>query len=475
MTWHRTASQWFRLPPGVLWDVLADLRRWPDWNPAIAEARLDGPLAEGATGHYAPSHRIVGALHRRTAPAFTVTHVDPGRTLAFRQPQPGGGQDVAWQLEERDGGTFFTQRVSLDGPLDQQFGLTAGEPLVRGFAVQCARLYRLAAPETSPSRGDSHDAGAAPAAGGQPLTVIAGGSGSLGTLLASDLACSGYDVAILARSFRPSPFRQLLWDGRSQGEWATELGGQERLNIVNLTGVSLDRPGTEENLALLRESRVEPTRALIAASRGWARPVERWVQQSAVGIYGDSPEPADETTPPPAEPGLASVVRDWEAAFEGATSTHSTVLRTGVVLERDAAILARLTTPARLGAGGHLGTGSQWFSWIHATDWLRIARAALGLPLSAGEGTLQLPDGVVNATAPHPVQNRELMAHIREFVGMPVGIPAPAGLLRAVAGVLRTNPDLALDSVRALPGVLKAAGFEFRYPQLAAAFREMAA
>jgi hypothetical protein len=67
------------------------------------------------------------------------------------------------------------------------------------------------------------------------------------------------------------------------------------------------------------------------------------------------------------------------------------------------------------------------------------------------------------------------MAHIREFVGVPVGIPAPAGLLRAAAGVLRTNPDLALDSVRAVPGVLKDAGFDFRYPQLAAAFREMSA
>lgn len=469
VTWHRTASQWFRLPAGSLWDVLADLRRWPDWNPAVAEASLDGPLAEGATGHYVPASRLMGGLHRRTAPAFTVTGAEPGRRLAFRQPQPGRGwQDVSWTLEERDGGTLFTQSVVLDGPLAQQFGLTAGEPLVRGFAAQCARLHRLAATD-SPT--DAHDAEPPRA-----LTVLAGGSGSLGTLLAADLTCSGHEVAVLTRSFKPSPFRQIIWDGRSQGEWTAELGAHERLNIVNLSGVSLDRPGTEENLALLRETRVEPTRALVTASRGWARPVERWVQQSAVGIYGDSPEPMDESTPPPADArGLARVVRDWEAAFDGAAAVHSTVLRTGVVLERDAEILARLTTPARMGAGGHLGTGAQWFSWIHAADWLRIARAALGLPLSAGEGTLELPDGVVNATSPQPVQNRELMAHIREFVGMPVGIPAPAGLLRAVAGVLRTNPDLALDSVRALPGVLKAAGFEFRYPQLAAAFREMGA
>ena len=472
MTWHRSASQWFHLPAASLWEVLADVRRWPDWNPAVAEAALEGPLAEGTTGRYAPSHRIVGPLHRRTAPAFTVAQLDPGRSIVLRQPQPGGVQDIAWSLEERDGGTVFTQRVTVEGPLSQQFGLTAGEPLVRGFAPQCARLYRLAASAPLHGSGTPHEEGAPSG----PLTVIAGGTGFLGTALASELVCSGYDVALLTRSFTPSPFRQILWNGRDQGEWSTELGAQDRLNVVNLAGLSLDRPGTPENIATLRATRVEPTRALVEASRGWDRPAEHWIQQSAVGIYGDSPAPMDEAVPPPADaPGLAGVVRDWESAFDGASAAHSVVLRTGIVLERDSAILARLTTPSRLGAGGALGTGAQWFSWIHVADWLRIARSALGLPLSAGEGPLELPDGVVNATSPYPVQNRELMAHIREYVGVPVGIPAPAFLLRAAAAVLRTNPALALDSVRALPGVLKASGFEFRYPQLAAAFREMAA
>lgn len=468
MTWHRTASQWFQLPADSLWVVLADVRRWPEWNPAVAEARLDSTLAEGAGGHYAPAQRVLGALHRRTAPGFTLTQVDPGRRLVLRQPQPGGAQEIEWQLEERDGGTVFTQRVSLEGPLAQQFGLTAGEPLVRDFAAHCARLYRLAAPAGTQ--------GASDAAAPRPLTVLAGGDGFLGTLLAADLLCSGHDVALLVRSQRPGPFRQIVWDGRTQGPWSAELGSVERLSLVNLCGVSLDRPATEANLALLRDSRVSPTRALVDASRIWGRPVERWVQQSAVGIYGDSQEPMDETAAPPADAaGLAAVARDWEAAFDPAAASHATVLRTAVVLDRDAAVLARLTAPARFGAGGPLGTGAQWFSWIHSADWLRAARAALGLAPSAGEAALELPPGVVNATSPQPVQNRELMAHIREFVGVPVGIPAPAGLLRAAAGVLRTNPDLALDSVRAVPGVLKRAGFEFRYPQLGAAFREMAA
>jgi uncharacterized protein (TIGR01777 family) len=384
--------------------------------------------------------------------------------LVLRQPQPGGAQEIEWTLDERNGGTRFTQRVTLDGPLAQQFGFTAGEPLVRGFSAQCARLYRLASSESADSTQ------------GAPLTVIAGGSGFLGTLLAADLVCDGQRVALLTRRPEGSPYEQLQWDGRSPGAWSERLASEPELNLVNLAGVSLDMPGTPEHLATLEASRVEPTRALVEASQSWPRPPRHWLQQSAVGIYGDSPEEFDEATPPPPHaPGLAAVVRAWEKSIEGAQAESLVVLRTGVVLAREAAILERLAAVARMGGGGPLGTGQQWFSWIHAADWLRIARAALGLAPSAAEVPVSLPRGVINATAPHPAQNRELMAHLREFVGVPVGIPAPAALLRVAATVLRTNPHLALDSIRAVPGVLRRTGFQFDYPQLASAFRELAA
>lgn len=464
MTWHRTASQWFRLSAEHLWDVLESVERWPEWNPAVGLAAIEGPIREGAAGRYAPSHRVLGPLHRRTAPSFRVTAFEAGRRLALEQPQPGGRQLIEWTLEERDGGTLFTQSVTLDGPLSQQFGLTAGEPIVRGFPAQCARLYRLA----SPSRDGSGVSDA--------LTVVAGGTGFLGTLLAADLVCDGRRVALLTRKAQPSPYEQLVWDGRSSGAWGERLGRESELAVVNLAGVSLDMPGTPENLAKLESSRTEPTRALVEASRSWGRPVARWLQQSAVGIYGDSADEFDERTPPPASaPGLAAVVRAWEAAVDGANADHLTVFRTGVVLAREAALLDRLTAIARLGGGGPLGSGQQWFSWIHAADWVRAARASLGLPTAPGESHVEVPAGVVNATSPHPIQNRELMAHLREYVGVPVGIPAPAALLRVAAAVMRTNPDLALDSVRAVPAVLREAGFTFRYPQLAGAFREMAA
>ena len=82
MTWQRSASQWFRLPAQQLWDVISRLELWPQWNPAVAHAELDGPLREGTSGRYSPSHRLIGPLHRRTAPAVSRTAVQDEIDLA---------------------------------------------------------------------------------------------------------------------------------------------------------------------------------------------------------------------------------------------------------------------------------------------------------------------------------------------------------------------------------------------------------
>ena len=120
-----------------------------------------------------------------------------------------------------------------------------------------------------------------------------------------------------------------------------------------------------------------------------------------------------------------------------------------------------------------MGAGGQYMSWIHATDWVRAARAVLGLAPSAGEHSVDVPAGVVNATAPFPVQNSELMARLRDLVGMPVGVPAPEPLLRVAAAVLRTNPDLVLEDIPGVPAALQAAGFTFTYPRLGDALAEL--
>ena len=125
--------------------------------------------------------------------------------------------------------------------------------------------------------------------------VVAGGSGALGRRLCKDLAERGHEVVVLTRRMRPGPFRQVEWDGRTVGPWSAELEGSA---VVNLAGELVDRRPTPANVDLLTRSRVEPTRALVAASRLLSAPVPVWIQASTLAIYGDAGDQVlDETAP----------------------------------------------------------------------------------------------------------------------------------------------------------------------------------
>ncbi|GAB48338.1 epimerase [Mobilicoccus pelagius] len=300
--------------------------------------------------------------------------------------------------------------------------------------------------------------------------VIAGGSGTLGTALADDLAQRGVEVVVLSR--RPDPgarHRQVAWDARTVGPWPDELDGC--LGVVNLAGRLVDARPTAANVADLRASRVDATRALVAAAARLDRPVPRWLQASTTAIWSDAGEALlDETSPLP-EPGLpqmTGVARPWEEAAAGVNAEHVVTLRTSIVLDRGTPALDRLLLLTRFGLGGTVGSGRQWFSWIHVDDWLTIARAALGL-----EPGLELPDGVVVAAAPNPVRNDELMATLRRASGRRVGLPTPAPLLRLGAVALRTDPALALTGRHTTSRVLADAGMTWRHPTLAGALDDL--
>lgn len=301
---------------------------------------------------------------------------------------------------------------------------------------------------------------------GGPI-VIAGGSGFIGLSLAKHLAELGGNVVILSRHkpARLGPWRHVAWDARTLGPWQDELQGAA--GLVNLVGRSVDCRKTPATLDEILRSRVEATRVLgMACAQVEAPPV--WVQMSTAHVYGDPPEVVcDEDAPFGLSITYAPAVgMAWEAAFGDALphATRGVILRTGFVLGRGGGALQRLAGLARVGLGGTVGSGTQGMSWIHETDMSRLITRALEDP------DMQ---GAYIASAPNPVSNQELMRELRRAVGMPIGLPAPAWLVRLGAVFLRTDPDLALYGRYVVSRRLQQDGFEFQFPFVHEALRDL--
>lgn len=295
--------------------------------------------------------------------------------------------------------------------------------------------------------------------------VIAGGTGSLGRRLASDIAGHGDEVVILTRTSRPDiAHRQVEWDGHTVGAWASELAGA---TVINLAGELVDRRPTASNIDLLRRSRVEPTEALVSASSQLSEPPVLWLQMSTLAVYGDAgQEVIDESHPVASGPAqMPGIALPWEAAAAGAVTERLVTMRTGIVLDTGTPAFNRLARLTHFGLGGRIGTGDQWISWIHIDDFLRAVsflRARSDL------------SGVVHVTAPEPVLNRDMMASLRQALHRPWSPPTPRPLVHAGALLMRTDPALALTGRRCVPRRLADAGFDFGYPTFDDAVADLA-
>jgi uncharacterized protein len=281
--------------------------------------------------------------------------------------------------------------------------------------------------------------------------VVTGGTGFLGAPLVDALRGDGHDVVVLTRRPPRAP-GEVQWDpSASLGAWARSFEGAGA--AVNLAGepIAGGRWTAARKHAILA-SRVEATRAVVAALRA-AAPGAALLSGSAVGFYGTHRhEPLDESSPPGTD-FLASVCRDWEAqAMEAEAHARVVLLRTGFVVARGGGALQQLALPFHFFAGGPLGSGRQVMSWIHRDDWLSIVRWAL-----AG-GDVR---GPVNLTAPAPVTNREMATALGRALHRPSSMPAPAFALRLLLGEMADA--LILNGQRVLPRVAQEHGFEFRY------------
>jgi len=301
--------------------------------------------------------------------------------------------------------------------------------------------------------------------------VIAGGSGFIGVSLATQLASAGVQVVTLSRTPPKArgPWRHVAWDARTLGPWCTELEGASA--VINLVGRTVECIKTPDHRDEILRSRVEATTVLGLAVRAAKSPPPVWVQMSTAHIYGDPPSTVcDEDSPTGL--GLAPVVgRAWESAFHAAVlpEQRKVILRTSFVIGRDrgagGGALSRLRTLARFGLGGRVGSGSQGMSWIHEHDMNALFARAI---TDAGM------HGTYIASSPNPVPQREFMRALRKAMKMPIGLPAAAWMVRIGAPLLmRTDPELALYGRFVVSRRLREEGFEFRFPALDEALKDL--
>ena len=297
--------------------------------------------------------------------------------------------------------------------------------------------------------------------------IIAGGSGFFGRALAATLTQRGHETVILTRN--PEAYkgagRAVEWDGKTLDEsWTAELEGARAL--INLTGKNVNCRQNRRNREAILQSRVDSVRVLGEALRLVYRPPEVWVQAGSLAIYGDAGDRiCDEAGFIPDEY-PTDVCRAWEEALGEAIRPEMrwVVLRIGFVLGNAGGALPTLARLTKLGLGGRIGTGQQWISWIHLTDMLRLFVEAI---------ENDHVQGICNATGLQPVTNTEFMAAFRKALGAPVGIPAPAWLMRLVAPLINADPDLALNGRRGLPCRIHGIGFGFRHHNLDTALEDL--
>jgi hypothetical protein len=297
--------------------------------------------------------------------------------------------------------------------------------------------------------------------------VLPGGTGQIGTLLAGAFVRDGHEVTVLGRRPQPNPsWRTVAWDPASLGGWTAELEGADA--VINLAGRSVNCRYTPENRRLIKESRVDSTRAVGEAIRRCSRPPHVWLQAGSATIYAhryDAPNDeaaglmdGPETRVPETWRFSTDVAVSWERAMAEATlpGTRKVVLRISIVLNPDrGSAFEELLRLVRFGLGGRAGDGRQYVSWIHDADLVRAVYWILA------RDSIQ---GPVNLAAPNPVTNDEFMRTLREEWGIRFGLPAPVWLLEVGARVIRTETELILKSRRVVPGVLTQGGFTFEYP-----------
>ncbi len=430
--WHTRAGAFERLAP--------------PWEPVTVVER-HGTIEEGRVTLHVP----IGPL--RTT--WIAEHHDgiPGREFRDRQVE---GPFETWHhihLFEPlpGGGCRMTDRVEFRLPLGGLGELAEG--MVR---ERIARMLRY--------RHDTLEADlAAHAAGPRPplRVAISGASGLIGTTLRAFLTTGGHEVVAITRG-ETGP-AAIHWDPREGAIEASRLEGFDA--VVHLAGENIagSRWDTETKQRIL-ESRREGTELIAETLAQLDNPPRVLVSSSAVGYYGDRGDELLDEGSLPGEGFLPGVAVAWERSAEPARAAGIRVVhpRTATVLTPAGGALERLLLPFRLGAGGRLGNGRQYMSWISIDDLVGAIYHAIATPALTG---------AANAAAPEPVTNAGFTRTLAHVLGRPALLPVPAAALRIALGEM-ADP-LLLASARVRPDALLRSGYRFRHPDLETALRHV--
>ena len=292
--------------------------------------------------------------------------------------------------------------------------------------------------------------------------TISGASGLIGRRLLKLLGTDGHTLGVLSRHAgvnMPGGVRVWPWDPVKGEPPAESL--RDANAIIHLAGEPIAQRWNEESKRRIRESRVNGTRNLVQALAKLPQRPEALICASAIGYYGSRGDEILEESSAPGRDFLADVCVAWEREAQAAEALGIRVVqvRTGVVLDTRGGALAKMLPPFKMGAGGKLGSGRQWMSWIHHEDLAGIYRFAL----------LNQVHGPLNATAPQPVTNAQFTQEMGQALKRPTLFPVPGFALRLLFGEMA---DVLLGSQRVLPRQVESEGYRFRYPKLAAALAD---
>jgi len=290
--------------------------------------------------------------------------------------------------------------------------------------------------------------------------LVTGASGTVGSALVPFLTSNGHSATRLVRS-EPKP-GEVRWDPRAGQIDKASLEGHDA--VVHLAGESIAGRWTATKKKNIRHSRIQGTRLLSETLASLTQPPKVLVCASALGYYGDRGEEKLREDSGAGSGFLAQVCQEWEAAAEPARQKGIRVvhLRIGIVLSAGGGALTQMLLPFKLGVGGKIGSGKQYWSWIAVDDVAGAFHHALTTE------SLQDP---VNTVAPHPVTNLEFTKTLGRVLGRLTIFPMPAFAARLALGEMADG--LLLSSARLEPARLIASGYTFRYPQLEGALRHL--